>query len=199
MLQTFSTHLFLKACVAMRCIQRDYGEGWPLLTVDTEANMGTQGVHMKGDLPWLVRWAPRAGNWDLFSYLGFSSRPSTQHFCSPLSLSLSKLGRQSCRVACLLICVSGCNWRDGKGWLEHRPGPIIVIWGMTVVENKCFAHTYRVDRQEKLTAGLAPAKAGWPGTAITAFKVQCTVHFPPHSSAKLGKTTTTISADCLAF
>ncbi len=38
---------------------RETREGWPLLTVETEA-MGTLGVHMKGVLPWFVRWARRA-------------------------------------------------------------------------------------------------------------------------------------------
>ncbi len=33
---------------------RETREGWPLLTVETEAK-GTLGVHMKGVLPWLVR------------------------------------------------------------------------------------------------------------------------------------------------
>jgi hypothetical protein len=40
---------------------RNTRDGWPLLTVETEAN-GDSGstVHMKGALPWLVPWAPRA-------------------------------------------------------------------------------------------------------------------------------------------
>ncbi len=35
--------------------------GWPQLTVETEAKMGTLGEHMKGVLPWFVpqRYMPR--------------------------------------------------------------------------------------------------------------------------------------------
>jgi hypothetical protein len=44
----------------MNAKTRESREGWPLLTVETEA-MGTLGVHMKGVLPWFVRWARRAG------------------------------------------------------------------------------------------------------------------------------------------
>jgi hypothetical protein len=37
-------------------------EGWPLLTVETEANGDLKSIQqMKGVLPWLVRWALRAG------------------------------------------------------------------------------------------------------------------------------------------
>jgi hypothetical protein len=43
-------------------------EEWPLLGVETEVN-GVQRVQMKGVLPWLVRWACRAG---------------TREFCSAL-------------------------------------------------------------------------------------------------------------------
>jgi hypothetical protein len=38
-------------------------EGWPLLTIETEAN-GDSRVQMKGVLPWLVRWAGHAGTSD---------------------------------------------------------------------------------------------------------------------------------------
>ena len=43
--------------------------------------------------------------------LGCSSRPNTKYFFphrTLLSPSPSKLGRQPCWVACLLVCVSGC-------------------------------------------------------------------------------------------
>ncbi len=39
---------------------RETRDGWPLLSVETEAK-GTQRVHMKGVLPWLVGWARRSG------------------------------------------------------------------------------------------------------------------------------------------
>ncbi len=70
--------------------------------------MGTQRVQIKGILPWLVRWACRAGTRDFWYCLGCSSRPSTKLVFSsmytisiPLSPSPSKLGRQPCWVACL--------------------------------------------------------------------------------------------------
>ncbi len=43
--------------------------GGPLLTVETEANGGTLGVHMKGVLPWLVHWARRSGTIDYYPAL----------------------------------------------------------------------------------------------------------------------------------
>jgi hypothetical protein len=50
---------------------------WPLLTVDIEG-MGTQRVQMKGVLPWLVRWACRAG---------------TRAFCSALAALVGPVHR----------------------------------------------------------------------------------------------------------
>ncbi len=49
--------------------------------------------------------------------LGCSGQPSTKyvfltvHFSISVSISPSKLGRQPCWVACLLVCVSDCNRR----------------------------------------------------------------------------------------
>jgi hypothetical protein len=69
---------------------------------------------MKGVLPWLVRWACRAGTRDFCSALAAEVDPVQNIFSSsytismPLSPSPSKLGRQPCWVACLLVCVSGC-------------------------------------------------------------------------------------------
>jgi hypothetical protein len=40
----------------LRCRNRETREGWPLLTVETEAN-GDLWSQMKGILPWLVIWA----------------------------------------------------------------------------------------------------------------------------------------------
>jgi hypothetical protein len=42
---------------------RETREGWPRLTVETDVN-GDLLVHMKEVLPWLVRWARRAGTRD---------------------------------------------------------------------------------------------------------------------------------------
>ena len=78
---------------------------------------GTRGVHMmiwKGSFTgWFVGFVLPSKR--LLSCLGCSSRPITKYylFSSPHTISLhlspspSKLGRQSCRVACLLIYISG--------------------------------------------------------------------------------------------
>jgi hypothetical protein len=55
-----------------RRIQR---EGWPLLTVETEANGDSKRVQMKGVLPWLARWDLHAGTWDFCPALAALVRP----------------------------------------------------------------------------------------------------------------------------
>jgi hypothetical protein len=75
--------------------------------------MEAKGVYVKGALPWVVRWARCAGKSDFCPALAdlvgavqniFSAQEIISLYLSSLP---SKLGRQSCRVACLLICVSG--------------------------------------------------------------------------------------------
>jgi hypothetical protein len=78
---------------------------------------------MKEALPWLVCWARFA------SLRNFS--PALAALVGPVHLSVhgfplpSKLDRQSCRAAYLLICVSGSNkfweWYDANLalYLEH--------------------------------------------------------------------------------
>jgi len=70
---------------------------------------------MKGVLPWLDFSCLYKR---FLSRFGCSSRPSSKYFFSSphtisihLSLSHKKLGRQSCWVACLVICVSGISTR----------------------------------------------------------------------------------------
>jgi hypothetical protein len=69
---------------------------------------------MKAALRWMVRWARRAVRRDFYSALVALVSPVQNiffplrtifHFMCPRRLC-SNLGRQSCRVACLLICVS---------------------------------------------------------------------------------------------
>ncbi len=79
---------------------RETIEGWPLLTGEAKAN---KGVHMNGVFPWLVDWACHASTRDLCPILSALVETISLH----LSLSSSKLGRQSCQCACLLICVTG--------------------------------------------------------------------------------------------
>ncbi len=87
-------------------------EGWPLLTVKTEVNGDSNRTNGRGP-SWLFHYPCRPVQ-EILSCLGCSSRPSTKYFSSsPDTISLhlfsssSKLSRQSCWVACLLICVSG--------------------------------------------------------------------------------------------
>jgi hypothetical protein len=75
--------------------------------------MGTQRGQMKGVLSWLVHWACRASARDFCSALAALVGPVQNIFPSPyiilipLSPSPSKLGRQPCWVACLIVGVSG--------------------------------------------------------------------------------------------
>ncbi len=81
---------------------------WPLLTVETEVNGDSKSTNESG--LWLVRWACRAGTRDFCSVLEALVSPVQNIFDTisvPVSPSPSKLGRQPCWVACLLVCVSG--------------------------------------------------------------------------------------------
>jgi hypothetical protein len=70
---------------------------------------------MKGALPWLIPWAPRANTRDFCPALAALVGPEQNIVVSPYTISIhltpsaSKLRRQSCRVACLLIFVSGLD------------------------------------------------------------------------------------------
>ncbi len=83
--------------------------------------MGSQGVHMKGVLPWLVLWSRHAGYKRLLSFLGCSSLPSKKLFF-PYHILFPRDGqqavRQLCGVACLFIYVSG----------NIQVGPIYQLW-----------------------------------------------------------------------
>ncbi len=88
-------------------------EGWTLLTVKTEANGNSKRTNEKGpSLIGSLSW--RAGTIDFCSALAALVGPGqnmfflTVHYFILISLSPSpcKLGRQSCGVACLLVCVS---------------------------------------------------------------------------------------------
>ncbi len=88
---------------------RETGEGWPLLTFETEV-MGTQRVQMKEVLGYMVRWTRHAGTADFCPALAalvsliqniVFPRRTLFHFISPPSPS--NLGRQACWVACLRV------------------------------------------------------------------------------------------------
>jgi hypothetical protein len=95
-------------------------EGWPLLIVETEANGDSRSTNERGlSLGLSCKYK------HLLSCLGYSGRPSTKYFFPSrtlisvhLSPSHSKLGRQSCRVACILMCVSGPA-KGGKQTVLH--------------------------------------------------------------------------------
>ncbi len=83
---------------------RETREGLTQVTVETEA-MGTLGIQMKS-----VR---RAGT--IYFCPAMAALVSQYNFLSLYTISVyvspspSNLGRQSCRAACLWMCVSGCD------------------------------------------------------------------------------------------
>ncbi len=89
-------------------------EGWPLLTVETEANGNVESTIERGpslDGSLACRGGTRYFCPALAALVSpvpyfFSSLPDTLY----LSPSPSNLGMQSCRVACLLICDSGVHY-----------------------------------------------------------------------------------------
>ncbi len=88
---------------------RETREGWLLLTVETEANGDSTCTNERGP-PWLVRWALKKR----LSCLVCSGQASTKYFFPHHTLFQSicphlpaSWARQSCRVACLLMRVSG--------------------------------------------------------------------------------------------
>ncbi len=66
--------------------------------------MGTQRVHIKGVLTWLVRWARRAGTIDFCPFF-----LTVHYFTLFVLITQQTIGRQSCRDSYLLICVSECD------------------------------------------------------------------------------------------
>jgi hypothetical protein len=76
---------------------------------------------MKVVLPWLVRWAHRAGTRDFGPALAALVGPGQNIFSSPYTISFylspspSKLGRHLCLVAFLFLCVPGIQSVGGKG------------------------------------------------------------------------------------
>jgi hypothetical protein len=88
-----------------------------MLTVETEVNMGTQRGQMKERGPYFGWFAGLVVPvQEILFCLGCSNRPSTNffilsvhYFKSFVPISSSKLGRQPCWVACLLMCVSGLS------------------------------------------------------------------------------------------
>jgi hypothetical protein len=70
---------------------RETREGWPSAHSLKLRQMGTQGVHMKGVLSWLVRWAPRAGTRDFCPALFALVGPVQNIFFTPDSILLCRV------------------------------------------------------------------------------------------------------------
>jgi hypothetical protein len=74
---------------------------------------GTQRVQLIRVIPWLVLWGGRPGTRGFCSALAALVGPVQNIVSSPYTILIplsplpSKLDRQPCRVACLLVCVSG--------------------------------------------------------------------------------------------
>ncbi len=88
-------------------------EGWTLLTVETQANgdsrstyerspslFGSLGSSCRYKTIFVLSWLLQSAQYKICVSLPYT-------ISLHLSSSPSKPGRQSCRVACLLICVSG--------------------------------------------------------------------------------------------
>ncbi len=111
---TFQNGLFDQGIYPERL---ERGGGGGLLTIKTEENEDSKSTNERV-LPWLVHWACRAGTRDFCPASAALVSPVQNIFSSPcttsihLSPSPSKLDRQSCCVACLLICVS----ESTSGW-----------------------------------------------------------------------------------
>ncbi len=77
--------------------------------------MGTRRVQMKVVHPWLVRWSCPAGTRDFCPALAALVGQVQNIFSSPYTISMplfvspSKLCRQPCWVAFLIVCVSGAD------------------------------------------------------------------------------------------
>ncbi len=94
------------------CLPIETREGWPLLTVETEVNWGHKEYKWQGSFFGWFFWLIVRYKRFLFC-LGCACRLNTKYFFPHrtlfqflLSLLPSKLGRQSCWVAWLLVCVS---------------------------------------------------------------------------------------------
>jgi hypothetical protein len=72
----------LSAGVAVRLRERGGQWGWPLLTVENEANGDSKSTNERV-LPWLVNGALSADTKVFLSYLGCSSRSSKKNFFHP--------------------------------------------------------------------------------------------------------------------
>jgi hypothetical protein len=85
---------------------------------------------MQGALSWLFRWSCLAATRVFCFALAAQVGPARNTFfltyiSIPLSPSPSKLGRQTCWVACLLLCVSGLLFNPvSHGSLEAGEGRI---------------------------------------------------------------------------
>ncbi len=91
---------------------RETREWWPLLTFETEANGVSKSTNEQGSfLGWFVGPILAVQEVFILPWLLLSAQykivfPSQYTISVQLSTSPSKLGKQSCQVVCLLVCVS---------------------------------------------------------------------------------------------
>jgi hypothetical protein len=95
--------------------------GWPLLTVESGVNGDSKSTNERGYcLGWLVRWVCRASTRVFVLPLTALVCPVLNIFSSQYTNSIllspppSKLGKQLCWVACLLVYVSGLSSKRGN-------------------------------------------------------------------------------------
>jgi hypothetical protein len=113
-------HKILEYCIAKF---RETREEWPLLTVENKVNGDSKRTNERG--PFLVGSLGLSCRYKRFLFcLDCSSRPqykilfsSPYTISKPLSPQPSKLDRQPCWVACLLVCVSGLYLSYFLSWL----------------------------------------------------------------------------------
>ncbi len=89
-------------------IARETREGWPLLTVETEANGDSWSTNDRDPSFWLVRWAHLCRYNRFLSSLGCSSRPSTKYFLKfifpYLSATFAVFGHPTFLSQVILFC-----------------------------------------------------------------------------------------------
>ncbi len=110
---------------------RETREGWPLLTVETEANGDStstyeRGPFLVGSLGWLCQY-----KWFL-SCLGFSSRPSTKYFfltvhCFMSFFHIIQQAGQAAVPRCLSLNMCLWWWPNYKNFITCRIGMICTI------------------------------------------------------------------------
>ncbi len=167
-------------------VTREAREGQPLLTAETEVNGESMSTNERGSsqVCSLVGSSGLSYPYKRFLFsLGLSSRPSSQIFFSSqytisilLSSSLSKLGRQPCWVAYLLVCVSSSR-HSGNQTLFYCIDLILAFLRMQKRQGTSAHSTkpnYRIPNQTKPNLTIPnhtkPRQTTWVVPEMTALK-----------------------------